>query len=135
MSDNVKIGTFMLKISRLLLLKDFGKKISVSKELDVFVKHRCLWPQQSPYEGKHSARHEYLPLMHFHNSHSVFIRPSSDGTYYYRNVFIIFSLHTEMDENRCTNGIIRVANYTTFVHRFSSISVCNKNIMKTFLII
>ena len=42
MSDNVKIGTFMLKISRLLLLKDFGKKISVSRELDVFVKHRCL---------------------------------------------------------------------------------------------
>ena len=28
---------------------------------------------------------------------------------YYRNLFIIFSLHTEMDENRCTNGIIRVA--------------------------
>ena len=27
MSDNVKIGTFMLKISRLLLLKDFKKKI------------------------------------------------------------------------------------------------------------
>ena len=26
----------------------------------------------------------------------------------YRNVLIIFSLHTEMDENRCTNGIIRV---------------------------
>ena len=26
MSDNVKIGTFMLKILRLLLLKDFGKK-------------------------------------------------------------------------------------------------------------
>ena len=38
MSDNVKIGTFMLKISRSLLLKDFGKKISVSRELDVFVK-------------------------------------------------------------------------------------------------
>ena len=54
---------------------------------------------------------------------------------HYRNVFIIFSLHTEMDENRCTNGIIRVANYTTFVHRFSSISVCNEKIMKTFLII
>ena len=54
---------------------------------------------------------------------------------YYRNVFIIFSLHTEMDENRCTNGIIRVANYTTFVHRFTSISVCNEKIMKTFLII
>ena len=51
MSDNVKIGTFMLKISRLLLLKDFGKKISVSRKLDVFVKRRCLWPQQSPYEG------------------------------------------------------------------------------------
>ena len=31
-----------------------------------------------------------------------------------------------MDENRCTNGIIRVANYTTFVHRFTSISVCNE---------
>ena len=46
---------------------------------------------------------------------------------YYRNVFIIFSLHTEMDENRCTNGIIRVANYTTFVHRFTSISVCNES--------
>ena len=29
MSDNVKIDTFMLKISRSLLLKDFGKKISV----------------------------------------------------------------------------------------------------------
>ena len=53
---------------------------------------------------------------------------------YYRNVFIMFALHTEMDENRCTNGIIRVANYTTFVHRFSFISVCNENIMKTFLI-
>ena len=53
----------------------------------------------------------------------------------YRNVFIIFSLHTEMDENRCTNGIIRVANYTTFVHRFSSISVYNEKIIKTFLII
>ena len=38
MSENVKIGTFMLKISRSLLLKDFGKKISVSRELDVFVK-------------------------------------------------------------------------------------------------
>ena len=24
----------------------------------------------------------------------------------------MFSLHTEMDENRCTNGIIRYANYT-----------------------
>ena len=55
--------------------------------------------------------------------------------FYYRNVFIIFSLHTEMDENRCTNGIIRVANYTTFVHRFSSISVYNEKIIKTFLII
>ena len=32
MSDNVKIGTFMLKISRLLLLKDFWKKISKFKE-------------------------------------------------------------------------------------------------------
>ena len=32
MSDNVKIGTFMLKISRLLLLKDFGKKISKFQE-------------------------------------------------------------------------------------------------------
>ena len=64
MSDNVKIGTFMLKISRLLLLKDFGQTISVLRELDVFVKHRCLWPQQSPYEGKHSARHEYSLLLH-----------------------------------------------------------------------
>ena len=60
----------MLKISKLLLLKDFGKKISVSRELDVFVKHRCLWPQQSPYEGKHSARHEYSLLLHFHNSYT-----------------------------------------------------------------
>ena len=50
---------------------------------------------------------------------------------YYRNVFIIFSLYTEMDENRCTN----YANYTTFVHRFTSISVCNEKIMRTFLII
>ena len=48
---------------------------------------------------------------------------------------LFFSLHTEMDENQCTNGIIRVANYTTFVHRFTSISVCNEKIMKTFLII
>ena len=32
MSDNIKIGTFMLKISRLLLLKDFGKKISKFQE-------------------------------------------------------------------------------------------------------
>ena len=32
MSDNFKIGTFMLKISRLLLLKDFGKKISKFQE-------------------------------------------------------------------------------------------------------
>ena len=48
---------------------------------------------------------------------------------------VIFSLHTEMDENLCTNGIVRVANYTTFVHRFSSISVCNEKIIKTFLII
>ena len=38
-------------------------------------------------------------------------------TVYYRNVFVIFSLHTEMDENRCANGIIRVANYTTFMQR------------------
>ena len=53
----------------------------------------------------------------------------------YRDVSIIFSLHTEMDENRCTIGIIRVANYTTFVHRFTSISVCNEKIIKTFLII
>ena len=49
MSDNVKIGTFMLKISKLLLLKDFGKKISVSRELDVFVKPlattKSIWGQ------------------------------------------------------------------------------------------
>ena len=32
MSDNFKVGTFMLKISRLLLLKDFGKKISKFQE-------------------------------------------------------------------------------------------------------
>ena len=32
MSDNVKIGTFMLKMSRLLLLKDFGKKIAKFQE-------------------------------------------------------------------------------------------------------
>ena len=32
MSDNVKIVTFMLKISRLLLLKDFGKKTSKFQE-------------------------------------------------------------------------------------------------------
>ena len=51
----------------------------------------------------------------------------------YRNVLIIFSLHTEMDENRCTNGLIRVANYTTFVHRFTSVS--NVKITKTFIII
>ena len=33
---------------------------------------------------------------------------------YNRNVFIIFSLHTEMDVNRCTNGIIRVEMDATF---------------------
>ena len=32
MSDNAKIGTFMLKLSRLLSLKDFGKKISKFQE-------------------------------------------------------------------------------------------------------
>ena len=32
MSDNVKIVTFMLKISRLLVLKDFGKKTSKFQE-------------------------------------------------------------------------------------------------------
>ena len=49
------------------------KYIKVSRKLDVFVKHRCLWSQQSPYEGKHSARHEYSLLLHFHNNYSVII--------------------------------------------------------------
>ena len=81
---------------------------------------------------KHAFNAWYEKLAFYHPLKSLML------TYYnpyYRNVFIIFSLHTEMDENRCTNGIIRVANYTTFVHRFTSISVCNEKIIKTFLII
>ena len=42
---------------------------------------------------------------------------------YYRNVFIILSLHTEMDENRCTNGIIRVANYSELYHVCASVFI------------
>ena len=41
---------------------------------------------------------------------------------YYRNVFIIFSLHTEMDENQCTN-----ANYTDCASVFIHFCMQRKN--------
>ena len=67
----LKLALLCWKISRLLLLKELWEEnIKVSRKLDLFVEHRCLWPQQSPYGGKHSALHEYSLLFHFHNSYS-----------------------------------------------------------------
>ena len=74
MSDNVKIVTFYVENIQIIIIEGLWEEnIKVSRKQDVFVKHRCLWPQQSPYEGKHSARHEYSLLLHFHNSYTVII--------------------------------------------------------------
>ena len=89
------------------------------------------------YQGNHISPHFTIMVIIVLKQIQSFLWSCGVKSYFsfYRNVFIIFSLHTEMDENRCTNGIFRVANYTTFAHRFTSISVCNEKIIKTFLII
>ena len=70
----LKLSLLLLKNIQIIIIEGlWEEKIKVSRKLDVFVKHRCLWPQQSPYEGKHSARHEYSLLLHFHNSYTVII--------------------------------------------------------------
>ena len=75
MSGNVKNCHFYVENIHIIIIIEglWEENIKVSRKLDVFVKHRCLWPQQSQCEGKHSARHEYSLLLHFHNSYTVTI--------------------------------------------------------------